>query len=255
MPARRVRKNIILASVGCASFVLFAIAQIPATILTSQLPPGSNAIGINGTIWKGSVAAHDVANIPLRRTSWDLHPAALLLGRLSGTIVSHPPGGRIETEASVSLLGTVRISDLSAAGSIGPLATRMRLPVSGGNYAVEAQQAIVKDAWLSSLVGGGRVTGVPLNPLAGPGGPTGSFVVTFDVASVPDDGRVAGAVDDDSGPVDVSGRIVLSPPAAYQLDAAVKAQPDAPPDIRRALALVGPVGRDGRRELSLSGSF
>ena len=86
-------------------------------------------------------------------------------------------------------------------------------------------------------------------------GPKGNYAAEFDTETVPQDGRLTGAVSDDGGPVEVGGNIVLTPPGDYELQAKLKARPGAPADITSALSLAGPAGPDGRREVSLAGSL
>jgi hypothetical protein len=253
------RRNYLLASVGIASFVLFAIINIPASTISSRLeerlPGRIRTGGVEGTIWNGHVRSININGWQLRDMRWELNPAALLLGRLSASIAFRGAGGEITVDASVSVSGAISVRDLEAAGPIAPLAAKFNLPASGGQYRLRLSALDITDAWPTSLVGSGQVTGVPLNILGGAGGPTGNYTVVFNAETVPKDGRLSGTLSDDGGPIEVDGNIVLTPPMNYAVQAQLKARPNASTEITRALSFAGPAGPDGRREFSMAGSL
>ena len=249
------RTNTLLVSAGIASFVIFAIAFIPANVITDRLADRIRIGGVEGTLWNGHARLLDINGWQLRETNWNIHPLALLLGRLSARIATQIAGGEVSANASVSVFGTIEIHDLKAAGPITPIAGKLQLPVQGGYYQVQIDKLKVTDAWPTSVVGSAHITEVPLNIMGGGTGPTGNYVVTFNTESVADDGSLSGILSDSGGPIEVDGNLVLTPPVNYALQAKLKARPGAPAQITQALMLVGPVGQDGSREVSLTGSL
>jgi hypothetical protein len=257
------RRKYLFSGIGIASFALFTIAYIPASTLTNQLNervsermPGNIRIGgVEGTLWNGYIHSLDINGWQLRDTSWNLNPAALLLGRLSASIVTSIADSEITANASISMSGAISVRNLEAAGPIFPIAALFNLPVTGGRYQVQLSALDITDAWPTSLVGSGRVTGVPLNFRGDTSGPTGNYAVVFNAETVPEDGQLSGTLSDDGGPVEIGGKIVLTPPMNYELQAKVKARPGAPAEITQALTFAGAVGPDGRREISMAGSL
>lgn len=249
------RQNSLLAGVGIVVFFLILIAGLPARVVTNQLSGNIRTAGVAGTLFSGRVHSISFDQWQLRDTRWELNPAALMLGRLSANIVTHFAGSKITAQTSVSLTGKIAIRDLEAAGLIAPLAARLNQFVTGGRYQIQLSALDITDAWPTTLAGSVLVTGVPINIMAGGSGPTGSYTVVFDVDSVPEDGRLSGALSDDGGPLEVGGNIILAPPANYVIQAKLKARPNAPAEIAQVLSLAGPVGRDGNREISLAGSL
>jgi len=261
------RRKYLFSGIGIASFVLFTIAYIPANILTNQLNesvsermpgniPGNIRIGgVEGTLWNGYIHSLDINGWQLRDTSWNLNPAALLLGRLSAKIVTSVADSEITANASISMSGAISVRDLEAAGPLFPIAAIFNLPIAGGRYQVQLSALDITDAWPTSLVGSGQVTGVPLNFRGDASGPTGNYAVVFNAETVPEDGQLSGMLSDDGGPVEIGGNIVLTPPMNYELQAKVKARPGAPAEITQALTFAGPAGPDGRREISMAGSL
>ncbi len=249
------RRNRFLAVAGVVSFVLFAISNLPASIVTNQLGEIARTGGVGGTLWSGSVRTLDINGWRLSDTRWSMNPAALLLGRLSANVSTRVAGGEISTGASISAFGGISFRDLEATGPLAPIAQKFNQPLTGGRYEIELSELDVADTWPSSLVGSGRITDVPLNIGGNVGVTTGSYSVVFDTETVPEDGRLSGILTDDGGPVEVEGNIFLEPPTNYQVQARLKPRPGAPVQISQALKLVGPIDANGRHEISFAGSL
>jgi len=254
-----IHRRYLYAGAGIASFFLFLMINIPAGaitgLLSDRLPENIRISGVNGTFWNGSLHSVKFNGWQLSDTQWDLNPAGLLLGRLSARVTARIAGSEFTTDATISLSGTITVRDLEAAGPLSPLATQLNLPVTGGRFLVQLSALTIKDGWPTSLIGSGRVAGVPLNIMGGTDGPMGNYEVEFDAETVPQDGRLTGVVSDDGGPIEVGGNILLMPPSNYELQLKLKALPGAPADITQAISLAGPAGPDGRRDLSLAGSL
>lgn len=254
-----IRRRYLYAGAGVASFLLFLFANVPAGVITDllseNLPENSRMGGIEGTIWNGSLRSLEVNGVQLRDTQWDLHPAGLLLGRLSASVTTWIAGSEFSADASMSLSGTMIVNDLEAAGPIAPVATRFNLPITGGRFEIRLSELEIADGWPTRLIGTGQVSNVPLDIMGGNGGPAGSYTVVFDAETVPEDGRLTGMISDNDGPVEVDGNIVVTPPGNFEFRARILARPEAPGEITRAISLAGPAGPDGRREISLAGSL
>ncbi|MAF83345.1 MAG: type II secretion system protein N [Gammaproteobacteria bacterium] len=253
------RRTYLLTGVGIASFILFIIVTVPASIITNQLRfigPGSVQInGVDGTAWNGRIRSLNINGIQLHDTYWDLSPAALLLGRLSASVMTRAAGSEISFTATLRVSGNMAIHDLDATGPVRPIASKFNLPITTGRYQVQLSALNINDGWPTRFIGSGQVTDIPLNFMGGTSGPTGSYRIIFDIESVSSDGRLLGMLSDDGGPVEVGGNIELTPPMNYALQIKLKARPGAPTEITQALNLAGPVGPDGRHEISFAGSL
>jgi general secretion pathway protein N len=241
--------------VGVLCFLLFVITTIPAGIIRTVVPADIQLIGIEGTLWAGRVRMIQYAGYQLQETEWDLHPFSLLTGRMALTIESKLPGGFARGDVSAGLTGSVSIRDFTAAAPFAPIAQTLQLPPSGGELGVQIPFLDISDGWPSKLIAELRVGNVPLNIFGVAAGPVGSYEATFNLESVPEDGKLTGTLKDLGGPVQLGGNVELLPPGNYALNALVTARADAPTDLASGLELLGPENPDGSRSFQFSGSL
>ncbi len=117
--------------VGTASYLTFLIAQTPASVLRNILPAdnGIQLHGLQGTLWQGQAARVRIQQHTLESVHWDLQGWKLLLAQLSAELSAKWMAGAhaqpVHTQASLSVLGALRLSDTVAqldATSLGQLA-------------------------------------------------------------------------------------------------------------------------------------
>lgn len=146
---------------GTLIFMLWLIATIPARLVlahVSNAVPMFYAEGVSGTIWSGS-AARVVINAAgfsqdLGETHWQLHPTALLLGRLSVSLNARNGREHVTTDASVSLGGKIRLSntDISLPASI--IRSYAPLPAQiDGTLSLQMKSAAISSSVLDELDG------------------------------------------------------------------------------------------------------
>jgi len=246
----------LLFGAGLACFVVFAATFIPATVITTLLPANGMRIGgVSGTLWKGEARLVEIAGFRVDRTQWELHQLALLLGRLQGTVEAEWSRGFAQGDMGLGLTGAIRVRDFTATGPVVQLTRLMNLPRSGGDLEVQIDALDVTEGWPDLATGTVKVRNLPLALVGVGAGTTGSYQVSFAPDTIPDDGRITGELTDLDGPLAISGSIVFSPPANYEITARIKARPDAPRDLANGLALLGPEDETGNRQFTMSGSF
>lgn len=93
---------------GVLAFLVFLIAYMPAkqVIHRITLPAGMSVSGVSGTIWEGQAQQAIINNMPVNSVSWEVHPLALLMGRVSADV----EGGNLREADSVSFKGDVSVS-------------------------------------------------------------------------------------------------------------------------------------------------
>ncbi len=249
------RHKTLYAGAGIASFLLFVIVSIPASIVSGRLAENMHISGVEGTVWNGHVQSLNIQDWQLRNVHWDLNPAALILGRLSATIGFNIAGGEITTTASLGLSGALSLRNLDASGPLAAIVTKLGLPVTGGHYRLRLTALDVRNDWPTRLIGSAQVSGIPLILPRGTDTAKGNYSLLFDTDTVPEDGQLSGQLSDEGGPIEVAGNIILMPPANYEIQAKLKARPNAPVEIAQALNFAGPAEADGRRPFSMSGSL
>ena len=246
----------LLIGVGVACFIVFVVVSLPASVITALVPADIVQIGgTSGTLWSGEATRVQIFGVQLTNTRWTLHPLQLLLGRVALHLETNPPGGSVSSDLTLGITGTITVKNLDATGLVAPLAQLMKLPPSGGEISLQIELLTIKNDWPSNIVGKVRIGNLPLNLIGVAAGPVGSYEVRFAADPVPEDGRIVGELQDLGGPLELRGSIYLDPPRNYELDAYVKASMDAPADLSRGLALLGPADANGNHQLMMSGSF
>lgn len=101
---------------GILVFLIWLIATIPARLVLAHVSnalPAFYAEGVSGTIWSGSAARVAITapgfNHELGQTQWQLHPLALLGGKLALTLDAKNGRDRIASDAAVSLGGRIEL--------------------------------------------------------------------------------------------------------------------------------------------------
>lgn len=249
------QRNLLIATgVGC--FLLFAVALVPARIMASLIPTDvAKPADMSGTLWNGNAQTVEVGGFQLRDVSWELHPLALLIGRLSLTLDAKWGNGYVRGDVAAGVTGSLKVRDAQIAGPLAPVLKRMNLGGSGGELAVDVVALDVEDDWPTRLIGSVSVGRLPLSMLGVSGGALGNYGLEFDIDEVAADGAIPGVLSDSGGPLELLGELRLTPPRNYTIQARIKARPDAPADLAQGLMLAGPKLPDGSHEFQMTGSL
>jgi len=246
----------ILIAAGAICFLVSLVASMPARIIVDLLASDNLRVGsVGGTVWNGETRLLNIAGLEIRRISWDLHAWSLFTGRLSADIDLQLPDGFARGALALSVTGSISIRDFEATAPVSAITRWMNLPQTTGDASVQIRSLDISNGWPRTAVGSARVGNVPLNLPGVPPTAAGSYQVSFDVESVPDDGKFSGELTDQGGVLEIFGTIQLSPPSNYDISGLINARPGAPAGLAEGLVLLGPAGPGGRHEFSLSGSF
>lgn len=238
------------------SFVITLVLHAPANLLyawTLGARPGAVALhGVQGTLSQGRFDALSVNNRPvLADARWALHPAWLALLRFSADIET---GGATVARVRISkgLLGTLRLSHISAAGSVKALAGVLgqpALPVEGqarieapllrldGGLPVEAEGEVQVENLVWTL---------SRDPL-----PLGSFSARLGT----DDKGVAVSLAGGPGPLELDGTATLAPDRAYDLQLKLRPRPEATAQLLTLVRSLGQPDAQGWYHVRRSGQF
>ena len=243
----------LLAGAGFAALLVSLIALLPARVAFGVLGlPAEAASGFSGTVWSGTAQRLAVGGVTLGPVRWSARPLRLLQGQAAALVEATLPDGFLNGTVALGAGGKVSISDLEAAAPIAMLAPA----AGGGQVAARFARLAIKAGRVETAVGTLKVAGVLLPiPTAGRQLGPGTYAVEFDTESLGPDEPLTGLLTDAGGPLEIAGTVKFTPPRSYEITGQAKPRPEAPPELRNALQMLGPATADGAHTLSLAGSF
>jgi general secretion pathway protein N len=246
-----------LLALGLGAYLAFALVGFPASVAYRWFaPPMLELAAVDGTLWRGSAQYGAVSGLAISDLRWQLHPAALITARLSVSAEGRLADGFVLGRL-VASGNRLSVSDVRAAMSLQSL--RGLLPLAGteGRVGLELDRLDLVDAWPVSAVGEltiGSLSVAPLIPMQNQEQlALGDYRVRFAAAEEP---GIVGIVDDEGGPLELSGQIALTQDRIYRIEALIKPRPDAPADLVQGLSfMTDPPNADGQRRFELAGSL
>ncbi len=237
-----------VAIAALAAFLLVLLAQFPARWAAFALPRNVRCGQLAGTLWQGSCSGLVLDGRPLGELAWKLHPLALLGAALSADVALSQ--GATEATGSVQLRPSGRITarHLHARMLVDHSVIAQLTPGTHANVQADLSLLRFEHGHVAAVSGEVNVRGLAFAP----GLPTEDYRLTFP-ENAP--GDPAGQIQDLGGPLALEGTLRLTPEPGYVLDARVAARPGAPPALAQQLQFLGPPDAQGRRTLSVSGTY
>lgn len=245
------RQGVVLALVGGAVFAAVAVATLPASLITSRLPPQVVLDGVAGSIWSGSAEHLTLQGSPLGTLTWDAHPAALLGGRLEYSIELTQPAGYVRGRVALHVGGAIDADDVDLALPITALNRNPAANAWQGDLAGHVVHARLEGGWPVAV--DGKFTMSKLRP-PGAAFDVGSYALEFEPSATTAE-RLVGRVRDVNAPLEVRAQLAVQRERSYVLEGEVTPKPGAPPDIANAIAFLGPPDAAGRRSFTITGTF
>ena len=239
----------ILVAALVATFLLGLVLLFPARLAIGWFAPDTLAVsGVEGTVWRGRAAQLSVNGVYLSPVSWRFRPTGLFALRVSYHLDAELPGGYLRADVGLAPTGSLRLSGLEASAPLASIAGLVPVAGADGRLAAEVSHALIADGWPRELVGIVSIEDLVYRPAGA--GSMGNYRVEF----VETDGDgLAGDLSDGGGPLEVTGRLIVSPERDYELSGQVSARAGAPPALANSLQFLGPPDARGRREFSLAG--
>lgn len=248
-PSKRVRRRTGLALVVFA-FVL--AMNYPAKWLKPFLPRTIRCAPLTGTLWSGSCAGLSAHGTLVGDVTWSLHGARLLAGQVSGTAFIVQPRASANADFEISFAGTLTLRNVHAQLALEPTVLP-QLPASlRGTAQIELVQLRAANGRILEIRG--RIEARDLMRLDAGQTALGSYEVRFD-SPAQKNGDIGGAVRDLGGPFAFDGILRLTPEPGYVLEGRVAPRSGAPDEIVRELQILGQPDADGRRPISVAGTF
>lgn len=260
----RTRRIAWLVALGFLALLAFALATLPAVVLSGTLArAGLTAAGYGGSVWSGSATGFAWRGAPLGDLTWTLQPLALLRARLAGSARLTRIDGSVETGFDVSLSGRdVRLHDARFAI---PLEALSALPLGmpkgwRGRASGELASVRLTAGWPAELQGTLDIDGLVAPPPRN--APVGSFRVVLphpapqpSLSVPPAAENLTAQVRDKDGPFAVEAQLTLNPARNFALEGTVAPRGPVPPAMERSLQLLGPADAAGRRQFSVGGTL
>lgn len=245
MPASR---RLIIA--GVITFVAGLILLFPARVAYQWFsPPGIALSGLDGSIWSGSARDADAGGIYLRDIQWRMLPLQLLTGKLSFAVEGSPAGGFIDTQAAITLGGSLRLTDLRASFALAPLERAANISGLRGIANLQFERIDIEDGVPVLVDGMLEVRDLLLPKVATVS--IGGYKAEF---FTQEDGIVA-SVEDTDGTLDLAGRLLIGTDRSYQFLGQIAAKPQTPASALRQMQYLGSANERGQYELRLEGSL
>lgn len=210
------------------------------------LPEGVTCSEPSGSLWRGRCGEVAVQGQASGQVAWQWRPARLFAGqlaadvdwsqgpdRMTGTIAARP-GSRIAVENARGHLTL-------GSGPIGRATQGL-----SGTIDVDVLSARVHGRVIEELTGELQVHQLSSR--------TGQFPVSGDLAlSFP--GGTSGTVKDRGGPVGLDARLSFTSEPGYLVEGYVIERPDTPRALARMIAVLGTPDDQGRRPISVAGTY
>lgn len=253
------RKYIGYFVLGFLAYALSLLATVPAERvyafaqpLLAEKSPGLGLYGLEGTLWDGRARSVSFNEYPLGTLQWKLSIPPLLLGRVSVDWQLQSESGYIAGHSGVSLSGAIVTEDAEGRLPVADAARHIRLvPVPlDGMLSLRIDRLALEN---------GKITGadgVVMWHTAAVSGSTPLVLGDLGIEFATDEtGKIEGKISDKGGPLQISGTVTLTQDGQYHMAATLGAGPDAPPELRQSLSLMGRPDPKGRYKLNFSGKL
>jgi general secretion pathway protein N len=230
-------------------FVITLLVRLPARVLVSLLPPDVACAAPSGTIWSGSCGQLRAGVVTVSGLSWQLHPAALLHGRIGADVASQDPAANGHAQLELKTNGDVAVAALSANLAL-PRDSGLVPAGSSGTLQLAIDSARIEGGHLVAVQG---TIDLQQLHIENPAADLGSFELRFPPPQ--QDAAIVGMLHDRSGPLSVIGVLRLSRSGSYELQGNVAARAGASADLTQLLQMLGPPDAQDRRGFSIAGTL
>lgn len=242
-------------ALGLSAYVVFALVSLPAHVITDRLAStGVNLLGVEGTVWKGSAQAVQVANINVGRLQWSLRPLALFMAQLSVDVEVSRSNGLVSGRVGYQLLsGNISLARINAALPINTLPPELTQGGWEGTLRANLSELVLEKGWPASAKGTIEAMNL-VGPARKPSN-IGSFKVSFPAAK-PVPNTLTGDLSSTDGPLRIVATLQLKAAnRSYLIEGQVATQPGTPEDLSRTLQILGAPDAQGNRPFSLEGTL
>lgn len=210
------------------------------------LPAGASCKQPSGSVWRGSCGTLELQGQPYGRFAYSLRPLHLIKGELAADVQWSLGTDQLSGRIGIRPGGRIVLQNVAGQLSLGagPLAAATR--GLSGTVGIDLRAARLQGRVIEDITAELEVERLASR--------TGMFPVSGDLAiSFP--GGTVGAVRDRGGSVGLEAKLMLTPEPGYVLDGYVIQRPDTPRALVRMISMLGTPDEQGRRPISLAGTY
>ena len=244
------KRTLLITTLAIVAFAIILLVRLPASWLKGFLPPDVACNEISGTAWDGSCSGLAWHGAPVGNFTWELHPAALLRGKLSAFVDLSHGDDFIRGDIEAGSGGHYIAHDLQAQMPLDPPLVPELSSGYSGNVSVNLVSIQVEKNVVMALEGQIETTSLYSKRERMT---IGGYSVSFPKA--PAGSEPVGQVTSLDGPVDFQGTLKLTRAPGWLIDGKVRVKPETPPELAKQLEYLGRPDADGTRPLSLEGTF
>lgn len=246
-----------LVALGVGVYLAFLIVSFPASVAKRWFVPDEVSLAVlNGSVWNGSAAYGAVEGIAFTDLNWQLSPVSLLSGKVDLVADLRLPTGF----ASTNVLATsdrIEFTDLRASTNLALFREPFALGEIEGDVSLSLDRLEISNGRPVTAIGEMQVANLAAPPPLPINGVSvislGNFRASLTSGDQP--GLVA-LLNDEGGPLELSGQLTLSPEGSYVLDSMIRPRADASQHLVDGLQLMaGPPNAEGQRNFVLRGTL
>lgn len=247
------RRALRYGAIGLVAFVIGLVAFLPARVAAGwaeQMGPISIG-GVTGTVFDGRASYVSGPGGAIENLSWQLNPAALLIGRASADLDIDSDLGGFSAHVSRSLFGQTTVENVigsASAGWLAKLGGYTFLPLSG-DVRVDIREAVFDDALQFEALDGEIRLANTRWQLFNPPVPLGRFTTALRRA---EDG-IALTLAESEGPLALDGQLRIDQTRRYRMDVRMRARAGADERLAPMLEQLGKPGPDGWHRVTEQG--
>lgn len=249
-PAKSPRRPLWVIGLAALVFSGVLISRLPARWVLAAAGHDLRCATVEGSLWNGYCGGATVRGTAVGNLSWQLLPGRLLSGRLAAHVASRLHGARVRADVSLGLGGTLTARNVRLHLPLDARVVPAVPPYISGTLRARLSRIELTRAGAVKDIEG-RITVRHLIDSSGQVTPLGNFLLTFPARS----GAPVGHLSDLGGPLSIEGTVRLTAQPGYDLRARVAARSNAVPSLTNALQFLGSPDTEGRRLLTLSGTY
>lgn len=242
-------------ALGLLAYVVFLVLTLPAGRVYGywKSQAGADAdfalSGISGSVWDGRAEVAVMGGRRFEAVTWQLHPTALLVGRVSSDWGFKVDDGFGRGTMAASLGGAFSLDTVEARLPIAQLPGRaLAVLRPSGTVNLNLRDVEWNGTALVSAEGRMVWSGAGVNLIQDMA--LGDLSLDLETTG----GEVKGVLADGGGPLQATGLLSLKPDGSYEFTGSFAARGDDP-KLQQALRTLGRVGADGKVQVTNKGTL